>query len=168
MNWDYLQPVKIRFGKGRVSEVKDLAKEMGIKNGLLVADPFFFTNGLAERIVKESEGAIIASFGDLSPNPDVTEVDACAAIIREKEIGFVVALGGGSSMDCAKAAASIALTDDCNGVQREHNKKLNNGLPILHKVPPKRDYGRYFCIMAEKGGTSHGGLTEKLSPFFHA
>ena len=58
--------------------------------------------------------------------------------------------------------------DNCNGVQREHNKKLNNGLPILHKVPPKRDYGRYFCIMAEKGGTSHGGLTEKLSPFFHA
>ena len=56
----------------------------------------------------------------------------------------------------------------CNGVQREHNKKLNNGLPILHNVPPKRDYGRYFCIMAEKGGTSHGGLTEKLSPFFHA
>ena len=44
----------------------------------------------------------------------------------------------------------------CNGVQREHNKKLNNGLPILHKVPPKRDYGRNFCIMAEKGGTSHG------------
>ena len=59
-------------------------------------------------------------------------------------------------------------TINCNGVQREHNKKLNNGLPILHKVPPKRDYGRYFCIMAEKGGTSHGGLTEKLSPFFHA
>ena len=56
----------------------------------------------------------------------------------------------------------------CNGVQREHNKKLNNGLPILHKVPPNRDYGRYFCIRAEKGGTSHGGLTEKLSPFFHA
>ena len=56
----------------------------------------------------------------------------------------------------------------CNGVQREHNKKLNNGLPILHKVPPKRDYRRYFCIMAEKGGTSHGGLTEKLSLFFHA
>ena len=60
------------------------------------------------------------------------------------------------------------VADDCNGVQREHNKKLNNGLPILHKVPPKLDYGRYFCIMAEKGGTSHGGLTEKLSPFFHA
>ena len=62
----------------------------------------------------------------------------------------------------------VYYTYACNGVQREHNKKLNNGLPILHKVPPKRDYGRYFCIMAEKGGTSHGGLTEKLSSFFHA
>ena len=39
----------------------------------------------------------------------------------------------------------------CKGVQREHNKKLNNGLPILHKVPPKRDYGWYFCIVVEKG-----------------
>ena len=70
----------------------------------------------------------------------------------------------GGTVDIIKCVCIIV----CNGVQREHNKKLNNGLPILHKVPPKRDYGRYFCIMAEKGGTSHGGLTEKLSPFFHA
>ena len=69
---------------------------------------------------------------------------------------------------CTRQKKSDTEIEDCNGVQREHNKKLNNGLPILHKVPPKRDYGRYFCIMAEKGGTSHGGLTEKLSPFFHA
>ena len=72
------------------------------------------------------------------------------------------------SIYASAASAPIHKTTVCNGVQREHNKKLNNGLPILHKVPPKRDYGRYFCIMAEKGGTSHGGLTEKLSPFFHA
>ena len=75
-------------------------------------------------------------------------------------------------MDMSSISAFIPKGElsiqNCNGVQREHNKKLNNGLPILHKVPPKRDYGRYFCIMAEKGGTSHGGLTEKLSPFFHA
>lgn len=66
------------------------------------------------------------------------------------------------------SAEGVYSFNPCNGVQREHNKKLNNGLPILHKVPPKRDYGRYFCILAEKGGTSHGGLTEKLSPFFYA
>jgi len=73
-----------------------------------------------------------------------------------------------SNISMRGKAKRLAYNVICNGVQREHNKKLNNGLPILHKVPPKRDYGRYFCIMAEKGGTSHGGLTEKLSPFFHA
>lgn len=64
----------------------------------------------------------------------------------------------GRKIPCSELrfALGITGTDACNGVQREHNKKLNNGLPILHKVPPKRDYGRYFCIMAEKGGTSHG------------
>ena len=77
--------------------------------------------------------------------------------------------GGGSGMPCGACQEFFyQLNEASNGVQREHNKKLNNGLPILHKVPPKRDYGRYFCIMAEKGGTSHGGLTEKLSLFFHA
>lgn len=76
--------------------------------------------------------------------------------------------GAGNCFSYGAAFAYMAKAIGCNGVQREHNKKLNNGLPILHKVPPKRDYGRYFCIMAEKGGTSHGGLTEKLSPFFHA
>lgn len=130
MNWDYLQPVKIRFGKGRIAEVKELAKELGIKNGILVADPFFFTNGLAEKIIKESDGMIVTSFGDLSPNPDVTEVDACADIIREKKIGFVVALGGGSSMDCAKAAASIALTED--SIRKYHG----TGIPMPQEHLP--------------------------------
>ena len=73
-----------------------------------------------------------------------------------------------NAVDASAKNIDVYYDFDCNGVQREHNKKLNNGLPILRKVPPKRDYGRYFCIMAEKGGTSHGGLTEKLSPFFHA
>ena len=36
------------------------------------------------------------------------------------------------------------------------------------KYRPNETTGGIFCIMAEKGGTSHGGLTEKLSPFFHA
>lgn len=128
MNWDYLQPVKIHFGKGRISEVKDIARAIGCNNGLLVADPFFFTNGLAEKIINESEGTIIASFGEISPNPDVTEVDECANIIREKNIGFVVALGGGSSMDCAKAAASVALTQD--SIRKYHGTGVS--LPIDH------------------------------------
>lgn len=112
MMWDYIQPVKICFGKGRVSELKDLAGEAKCTRGLLVSDPFFLSNGLADQLVKESEGALIEIFANVSQNPDVTEVDECAKVIREKNIGFVAALGGGSSMDCAKAAASICMCDD--------------------------------------------------------
>lgn len=55
MNWDYLQPVKIHFGKGRVKEIKEIARELGCKRGLLVAGPFFFKSGLAEKVIKESK-----------------------------------------------------------------------------------------------------------------
>ena len=98
------------------------------------------------------------------------DTDIVNSIIAQKEKGLVLEMASeqeDTSGDNKAKSGSVTL-DGCNGVQREHNKKLNNGLPILHKVPPKRDYGRYFCILAEKGGTSHGGLTEKLSPFFHA
>ena len=113
--WNYTQPVRICFGEGRRKEVKDLARNLGLSKGILVSDPFFVVNGLAATMVEESEGALVEVFSNVSPNPEVEEVDACAAIIREKEIGFVVALGGGSAMDLAKAAASICLTTDSIG-----------------------------------------------------
>lgn len=113
MLWDYQQPVAIRFGNGRVREIKDVAAEMGLtEGGLLVSEKLFVTNGTAEKIVKDSEGTISEIFSDFSPNPDVTEVDKAAALIREKHLKFVVAMGGGSAMDLAKSAASIAFTND--------------------------------------------------------
>jgi len=118
-----------------------------------------------------SEGEILCEANTPTnlPRPAEAVCDDIAALCLQLAEGKDVAgvgVGCPGTVDGGTVLYSNNL--DCNGVQREHNKKLNNGLPILHKVPPKRDYGRYFCIMAEKGGTSHGGLTEKLSPFFHA
>ena len=97
---------------------------------------------------------------------ELTSIEPYAAL-SSHEIKNKLALLKTEEDELVKSGEALLITTNgCNGVQREHNKKLNNGLPILHKVPPKRDYGRYFCILAEKGGTSHGGLTEKLSPFF--
>lgn len=112
MSWKYLQPVTIRFGNGIKKHIKDIVKELECENGLLVSDPYFAESGLADSIVAESEGTLTGIFSQISPNPDVTEVDACAAQIRENGYGFLVALGGGSALDCAKAAASICLTQD--------------------------------------------------------
>lgn len=112
MLWDYIQPVAIRFGEGTVSKLNEVAGELGCKRGLLVSDPFFMDSGLAERIVAASGGALVDVYSQVSPNPEVAEVDACAARIRENGIDFLVALGGGSALDCAKAAGSICFTQD--------------------------------------------------------
>lgn len=112
MTWEYLQPVTIRFGNGKVKELKEAAAALGRTRGILVTDPFFKKSGKAEEIVAASDGALVAVFSELSPNPDVTEVDACAAAIRESKADFIVALGGGSSMDCAKAASCTCLTGE--------------------------------------------------------
>ncbi|MEQ6176296.1 iron-containing alcohol dehydrogenase family protein [Bifidobacterium breve] len=133
MLWDYQQPVAIRFGNGRVREIKDVAAEMGLtEGGLLVSEHLFAKNGTAEKIVKDSEGAISEIFSDFSPNPDVTEVDKAAALIRDKHLKFVVAMGGGSAMDLAKSAASIALTNDSIAEYHGTGKAMpQEHLPII-------------------------------------
>lgn len=112
MSWEYLQPVKIWFGNGSRKKIEMAAKTIGGQNGLLVSDPFFISSGLAEQIVSESRGMLTGIYGDISSNPDVTEVDACASAIRENKHDFILALGGGSALDCAKAASTICLTKD--------------------------------------------------------
>lgn len=148
MQWDYEQPVRILFGTGRVREIPELAARMGVGGGVVVADPFFVRNGLADRLVAESGGTLVASFGEFSPNPDVSEVDACAALLRRVGAGFVVAVGGGSSLDVAKAAASICLTDDSISEYHGTGKPMpQEHLPII-AVPTTAGTGSEVTCVA--------------------
>ncbi len=122
--WSYRQPVEILFGKGRVKELANAAAMAGGGEGLLVTSPFFVKSGMAADIVAQSGGALVGMYADVSPNPDVTEADACAAMLRQTGADFVVALGGGSVMDCAKAAATVCLTGD--SICRYHG----TGVPV--------------------------------------
>lgn len=132
MNWDYAQPVAIRFGKGRATEVNDVAASMGLHNGLLVTTPSFVRNGQAQRLVDASDGMLTTVFSQFSPNPDVTEVDACATAIKANGCEFVVALGGGSAMDLAKAAASICMGDESIAQYHGTGKTLpGEHLPLI-------------------------------------
>ena len=65
------------------------------------------------------------------------------------------------------SAKTRSMVYFCNSAQREHDKKLNNGLPILHIIPPYRDCGRYFCIQAGKGGTMRPGLMKHQAHFLY-
>lgn len=110
-SWNYSQPVRIVFGAGKISTLSAEVRAFGGHRGVLVTSPSFLKRGLASRIQAESGGLIVAVYAEVSPNPDVREVDRCCEVMREARADFVVALGGGSVMDCAKAAATFALGD---------------------------------------------------------
>ncbi|GAA0179004.1 1-propanol dehydrogenase PduQ [Clostridium sediminicola] len=132
MDWTYSQPVKIIFGNNKIESLYDIFTDLGLKNGLLVSDPIFLENKMADKIVEHSKGLLIKVFSDIVPNPTVDNVDACAKLIRENNLEFVVALGGGSSLDCAKAAASICMTEDSIVPYHNGEKKLpKNHLPLI-------------------------------------
>lgn len=132
MNWNYIQPVEIEFGNDCSKNINEIAKKLGCTKGLLVSDPFFVQSGLAKELMDCSQGYITDVFSQLSPNPDVTEVDACADMLRKGNYDFVVALGGGSAMDCAKAASMICLTTD--SIRKYHGtgeKVPEKHLPLI-------------------------------------
>ena len=90
---------KIVSGAGTVGYLKTL----GGKKLLLVADPYFVEEGTARRIVDQSGAAEYRIFSKISPDPSVELAAEGTALVKEFQPDTVVALGGGSAMDCAKA-----------------------------------------------------------------
>lgn len=111
MNWKYIQPVKIRFGIGCRSKLLEEIKSIDGTNGLLISSPSFEKRGMTDELIRLSDGTIKHVFSRVTPNPDVAECEACVKILRENNCDFVVALGGGSVMDCAKAASVFCTPD---------------------------------------------------------
>ncbi len=112
MNWNFNLPVKLVFGVGRHKELHDFINEITGKVGVLVCSRSFAKNGLADEFVSLSNGTIKAVFSDIRPNPTTDNVNACVDVMREIDADFAVALGGGSPMDCCKAACAIARGND--------------------------------------------------------
>ena len=112
MNWEFNLPVKLAFGNNRHEQIFDYICEIGGEVGVLVCSRSFAGNGLADKFVKLSGGKIKAVFSDIRPNPTTDNVNACVDVMRSIGADFAVALGGGSPMDCCKAACAIAKGDD--------------------------------------------------------
>jgi alcohol dehydrogenase class IV len=132
MEWTYAQPVKLFFGSGRVESLAKILTDFDLTDGLLVSDPIFIKTGLAPEIINYSQGRLVALFSNITPNPTVKNVDDCAALIRDQKIRFVVALGGGSSLDCAKAASSVCMTLDSITAYHSEGRKLGKEhIPLI-------------------------------------
>ena len=90
---------KIYSGAGAISALG----ELGAKRLFLVTDPFFMGNGTAQRVAAAAKAEATEIFDRVKPDPTVELAAEGTARLREFKPDLIVALGGGSAMDCAKA-----------------------------------------------------------------
>jgi alcohol dehydrogenase len=94
---------RVVFGVGEVSRVGELAAALGTR-ALLVADPGIVEAGYATRVHRllESAGIGVVEFHDFGENPDSRSVERGRDVAAPERVDLIVAVGGGSSLDCAK------------------------------------------------------------------
>ena len=101
---EFISGTKIVCGAGAVQALK----AANAKKLLVVTDPFFAKNGTAQRIAQAAAAEQVQIFDRVAPDPTVMLVAEGTALVKEFCPDVMVALGGGSAMDCAKAMLHFA------------------------------------------------------------
>ncbi len=83
----------------------DALGELSIRRLLVVTDPYFMKNGTAKMVADRAKAEKTEFFDGVKPDPSVDLVAEGAALVRQLKPDTIIALGGGSAMDCAKAMA---------------------------------------------------------------
>jgi len=105
--FNYYQPTDIRFGKGRVSELGQIVSQWGQRCLLVTVPVFPGFDTLFEKVktLLEESGVAVAHFDGVIPNPTTDVVTVGARMAQQHQADVILGLGGGSSMDTAKAIA---------------------------------------------------------------
>ncbi|MEM7507486.1 MAG: iron-containing alcohol dehydrogenase [Pseudomonadota bacterium] len=107
-NWSY--PTAIRFGAGRIAELAEACKASGINKPILITDRGLATLPITNQALDlmEMAGLGRALFAEVDPNPNEKNLDAGVAAFKAGGHDGVIAFGGGSGLDLAKAVAFMA------------------------------------------------------------
>ncbi len=107
-NFEYYSPTRVVFGKGTEQQVGKLIKEYGGSRVLIVyGGKSAIHSGLLEKIknILLQENLYIAELGGVVPNPHLEKVYEGIQVGKREQIDFLLAIGGGSTIDTAKAIA---------------------------------------------------------------
>ena len=107
--FSYQHPVKIHFGQGVFSELEDMLRPYNFSSYVIVMSASQIDNGL-DRLVKSQLGDDVKDVvTNITPNPTLEDVRRIAHVMEANEADCLIAIGGGSVMDAAKAAAAVYL-----------------------------------------------------------
>ncbi len=107
-NWSY--PTNIRFGPGRISELADACRSIGMIRPLIVTDQGLAALPMVQQAMYAcaSDGLDVAIFSDIKSNPIDKNVMDGVAVLKAGEHDGVIAFGGGSALDVGKTVAFMA------------------------------------------------------------
>ena len=96
-------------GAGAINAIADEAKGRGFKKALVCSDPDLIKFGLTKKVtdILDNAGLAYEIFSDIKPNPTIENVQAGVEAIKAAGADYIIAIGGGSSMDTAKAIGII-------------------------------------------------------------
>ena len=127
--WKYFLPTEINFGCGSVNELKEITKQFGL-------ECLVFTDKVIGNLpnVKEIINTLgCGVFDEVQPNPTVKNVDDLANMLMTIKADVVIAIGGGSVIDCAKAAC-FTVANGGNSIRNYHTggeKVAGKSLPLI-------------------------------------
>ncbi len=104
-NWNY--PTNVKVGAGRISELADLCKSMGMRSPLLITDPGLAALPMLKAVIDDliASGLRCGLFSAIQANPTGQNVDDGTSYYLEHNHDGVIAFGGGSALDAGKAVA---------------------------------------------------------------
>jgi len=147
-------PRILRVGAGASKTLVATLRELCLNRPLIVTDSFMVQAGYSATLEQQLQEASFSYglFGNCVPDPTTDSIDEAMAVLRDGDYDCVIGLGGGSSMDTAKAVAVMALLD---GALRDYKvpHKIDAGLPII-AVPTTAGTGSEVTSVAVITDTS--------------
>jgi choline dehydrogenase len=121
-------PTRIVHGPGAIAQLGELVRELGARRPFFVTDKGVVDAGLAETALERLENPLV--FDETHANPDIDLVARAAAAYRDGDCDGLVALGGGSPMDTAKAVG-VEVVHGGSIVDYEFGRT-----PLAYRIPP--------------------------------
>ena len=133
MEFSYFLPVNIQFGWNKVDNVADFAAPYGKKALIVTGRTSAKKSGLYDRVVAKLDAAHIEHvlFDQVDANPLTTTALDGAVLAKSENCDMVIAIGGGSIMDCAKGIAFMAVNEGDINDYIFNRKVSDNALPLI-------------------------------------
>ncbi len=147
--FDWSEPETLE-GPGAVKKLPAFIKSKGLKNVLIVTDKglmgLHLLDGLFEKL--DEEGVKYVVFDGVQPNPSIENIEDARQLYLDNACDGVIAFGGGSPMDCAKAAAARVTNPKKSVRSMRGVMKLTHKLPPLFAVPTTAGTGSEVTLAA--------------------